>query len=167
MTLKWRWSGLILACVLFATSGCGAGYRERAEALFKQPAPYPSFIDLVYPRPGSVVSPGDDDPLISGDSPTAIALRVHILPLSLLRPGDNTCGWGNVRISLDERHISGDPDHLVDLAPIGGPGDSRGCYADTVTWELPMAPGIHVADVVVWTSTGEEFTYSWAFEVVP
>jgi len=43
----------------------------------------------------------------------------------------------------------------------------RGVGSDTVCWEADMRPGIHVADVVIWTSTGEEFTYSWAFEVVP
>jgi hypothetical protein len=44
----------------------------------------------------------------------------------------------------------------------GGSVESSICVQEAVS-----EPGLHGADFKVWTSTGEEATYSWAFKVVP
>lgn len=76
-------------------------------------------------------------------------------------------GFHNARISLDGRQITVAPTHFGDDVLVYGPGDSEGSFSDNLCWSIDVQPGIHIADLKVWTSTHEEFSYSWAFEVVP
>ncbi len=176
MTLKGRWSGLVLVCVLFAASGCGAGYRERAEALLHNPSEVPSFIEMVAPEPLSTVRLsynsgwGRTDVPLHPDQPAwqhmVGLVCAEILVRPLLRPGDSLLVYQNVSLSLDEEQLAV-YSHMPLESQVEAAGGGSGPWSDTVCWEADVRPGIHVADLTVWTSTGEEFTYSWAFRVEP
>ena len=158
--------------VLLFLAGCAAPAAPpptpmptRAEGLFENPEHRPDFLVSVYPYPGSVVNLGDSEGWQEWHSEPGWVCA-HILEQPLLRPGDNWTHLDNVSLSIDEQLINDEPvNHEVEATEVYGPGGSVGAYSDYICWESQLEPGIHLAEIKVWTSTDETFVYRWAFKL--
>ena len=176
---------LLTAFTLLTASGCGNPGGERAEVLFGKPMIRPFFIAAVWPAPGATVrrsspegwgwpsqyiimeiSPQGEVP-VEGTAPDVGIICAEINIGGLLRPGDD---WdyfeGPIEIGLDGQRLS-DPSHDTTLELISTANGGRGPSSDKLCWETSARLGVHVVDLTVGTSTGEECTYSWAFRVTP
>lgn len=111
----------------------------------------------------------------------------------LLRPGDFIDQWENAALSVDGRPIRAEPwygpsedrfalydettviateewdfddDGTIDEIGLEYEILAEGPTESSVCWPVKLRPGRHTATVRVWTSTGEEYMYSWTFEMV-
>jgi hypothetical protein len=160
---------LVAACTMMI-GGCQAKTRSLFEPLFDNPDRYPEFIDYVQPEPGTVVSLSDPSAWECGVGQDIGAICVEILEEPLLRPNDDLYLFKNIRLTVDGKNINIDPSHEPTDVQIGYLDENEkivatGVYSDLIRWSTGLRPGKHVAEILVWTSTGEEFTYRWAFEV--
>jgi hypothetical protein len=103
---------------------------------------------------------------------------VQVLQEPLLRPGDDwywfqnwemrVDGWLVSRRSRGRYIVSHNVEDTAVYLYEGGDIVAKGAITDTVcVHKVATKPGLHVVDFKVWTSTGEEATYSWAFKIVP
>lgn len=172
---------------LLTLLGCTneVGYSQRAQTLFEYPEPLPTitsyegrsmrWIERVFPDPGATLilsSPEDWSSRAMGVGD--VCALVYEEPL--LRPGDDWRYLENWQIRIDGEMIPVEAgkihQEVVDLEVVirdeeGNPIAS-GAKEDTkCALGATREPGLHLAELTVWTSTGEEFTYSWAFKVEP
>jgi len=155
---------------------------------------FPDYIGRVQPKPGETASLSDPSQWTLSYEGEAGSICTTILEGSLLRPGDDIYYWQNASLSLDGQEITLlrpshqpvdleavlldeskiaateqldlDEDGTIDETSIEYEVIARGIDSDTLCWRVDLEPGMHEATLTVWTSTDEEYTYSWRFEVV-
>jgi hypothetical protein len=184
MNKQWLTPCTVICFCLLTAIGCQPESR-RAQELFEKKQQYPTitthkgtlthFIEDVRPEARSTISLSsrDDWTFLGGDE-GSVCVKIRQEPL--LRPGDDWYRFGNWEVRVDGRLVTEKDftttQEVIDLGVYlydeqgdllaAGAIESIICVHEAVT-----EPGLHVADFKVWTSTGEEATYSWAFEVVP
>jgi hypothetical protein len=86
----------------------------------------------------------------------------------LLRSGDSLTFFENLKLLLDGDEVEQEPRRVSNLVAVFGKDGGSGSESNLICYDLrgEMKTGIRRFDLVVWTSTSEEFTYSWAIEVV-
>jgi hypothetical protein len=180
---RWQFLYVVVFVGLLVTAGCQPESR-RAQELFENKKPYPiigthrgtftHFIDDVRPRASSTISLSSPNDWDLGGDEGSLCILVQQEPL--LRPGDSWRYFENWEVRVDGRLVTEDDftitqgvwDLAVYLYDEQGNVIASGAFASDICVENVVAePGLHVADFKVWTSTGEEATYSWAFKVVP
>ncbi len=171
----------IVACMLsclmiIMLSGCTGQADTPPEniELFESPQPYPDYLTHVIPEPGTTVSLSSSDgwgreSFLDGEDvqpKRKICFTIKMAPL--LRSGDDFTYFENLKLLLDGDEVKQNPTHITNLVAVVGNAGGLGSELDLICYDLrgEMTPGIRRLDLVVWTSTGEEFTYSWAIEVV-
>lgn len=177
-------AGIIGVWAAMMISGCAAGAGGSAnppvaatvQALIDQPDAYPKYLGGVYPKPGISVSLGSaqgwgDDSgyyAVLHGSPIGVVCA-KILEQPLLRPGDRLNEVNNLRLTVDGSEITATPTHSMEAEAVRIQFDdgktASGVYSDTPCWQAGVKAGAHLAEVLVWTSTNERFTYRWAFSV--
>lgn len=153
-------------------SGCGlltdVSVRSQAQKLFDEPQPLPEALLGVQPRAGSMVSLSSNNP---GDLPVEWSARQKLcvefnVPF-LLEPGDHFAAIGNIELSFDGEAVPLSEIQTYIFGEIIGANGGFGPGGDAACWEKTLSRGIHIADIRVWKTSGTEYTYSWAFEVIP
>lgn len=151
---------VLLVIVLSSVVSCSNGdeHERRVQELFERPELYPHVIAEVRPNPADSTRPS---------SPICVRIRVG----SLLEPGDNLAYVENLDIVLDGEDVQNARithetiDVGVTLTNEQGEIVAMGPEEDLVCWYDLLSVGKHVVDFRVWTSSGREYNYSWAFEV--
>lgn len=151
--------------------------------------PYPRFIDEVQPKPGesASLSEREDWDLGTWDPEATGSICVQILESRLLRPGDFIYFWENAELTVDGQQVTTAASHITEdeevtlfdetniVATTFVTEDeidveyeiiAKGVYSDTLCWTTNLQVGVHNAEILVWTSTGEQYTYNWLFEVI-
>lgn len=184
MNKRWQFLYVVVFVGLLVSAGCQPESR-RAQELFENKEPYPiigthrgtftHFIDDVRPKASSTISLSsrDDWTFLGGDE-GSVCVKIRQEPL--LRPGDDWYRFGNWEVRVDGRLVTEKDftitQEVTDLGVYlydeqGGLLAAGAIESIICVHEAVAEPGLHVADFKVWTSTGEEATYSWAFKVVP
>lgn len=165
---------LLLGFVTLLVAGCQSpSYTqqpERFQQLYDSPVQLPDVVSETYPEASSVVSL--DMPVnirAPVESSRAICVSVQIEPL--LEPGDNLERAENVQLTLDTRIVSKQPQHTilpmqVNLLAENGATLATGVANDVLCWNRLLSIGEHLAEFQIWSTSGKEYSYEWAFEVV-
>lgn len=173
--MKYWW--ILLASVLLA--GCASvSIEATAPALIESPANRHNIFSEVQPTEGSEVRlsvPSDwsfspsyptspDDDRIGGDVCADFSVG------GLLEAGDDLHRIDNAELKLDGEvvdhsllgHETLDTEICITHTEPQGCGPQR----DTLCWMNILEPGLHIAEVRVWSTSGiKEYSYTWAFEV--
>lgn len=158
--MKARHRVVLASCSLLASIVIGCeSHAQRAERLFEDPQPYPSYIVEVFPEPSAVDTLNPPD-LVEPTNWLSVCVRFDKRPL--VESSEDLESF-NLQRSL---HLDGQPINR-DGYTLPMAGDYSSFSHQTLCWHVAMEPGLHVADISAQASDGEEFTYSWAFEVVP
>lgn len=160
---------IVISMLALITSGC----RAEAQTLIMNPQEFPNYIDSVQPAPGRTLSLSnpEDRNLVYYPDEEARIICVHILIQPLLRPNDSFYQFENIELTVDGQIVTTEPSHEPVAHEAEGLEDEEGnviaagVESDTICWNKDISPGKHVATIQVWTSTGEEFSYSWAFKI--
>jgi hypothetical protein len=157
------------------TCGCQAiapaeDAQRRADSLFNEPEGYPVFVYQVQPEPGTTMWLSEPFGWMYGSETQTQHICADILHEPLIRPGDSLQFSENVELVFDGNPVSVGPSHMatdieIDLYDENDTLVASGSYSDVVCWNIDLSTGIHVVDLYVRTSTDEEYTYSWAFEI--
>ncbi len=118
---------------------------------------------------------------------TTIGICVKILEYSLLRPGDFIYFWENAGLTVDGQQVTTAASHVTedeqvtlfdetniaattvfseDEIEVEYEIIAQGVYSDTLCWPMSFKAGLHNAELRVWTTTGDQYTYNWLFEVI-
>jgi hypothetical protein len=127
--------------------------------LFVHPEPIPDWASTE-PQAGSII-----------DAQAMEEVCITLLQEPLLRPGDFWQFFENISLTLNGERINTTPSHAtldaaVGLVDEGGNVIAEASYADMICWEVELEAGFHIAEALVWTSTGEEFPIRWAFQII-
>jgi len=137
--------------------------KTQAETLFANPKPLPNYIGGIGPGPGDHIALSDKGSI------DGICMELLIEPL--LRRGDDYMElFKNFRLLLDWQPLVLRDTERVEVPPVHLFDENHniiasGAYAQDHCWDAPLSLGKHVTELTIWLSTGEVFTYMWAFEV--
>jgi|GEM_PF-6158720 len=157
-----RLAFILTLCALL--TACSAVMHTTAEPLEQTQAvvininPLPDVVNT-NPEPGATISASE-----------AESICVNILVQTFLRPGDYWDHFDNIKANIDGEPLPAKPSHetldsLVGITDENGNDLAIGPYADAVCWETQLEPGVYIIEALLWTSTGEEYTIKWSFEV--
>ena len=153
---------ITILSIIFIFIGCSSG--EKGDSGITS---LPNFIESVEPSPGAVVSLSKSDNWSQFQPNQTNVVCVDVKSHTLLRDGDNIDIFNNARLTINSSETRLDPEFLFSegfrILEDGrsGPDHTHFC------WKLDFQPGKQQLAIFVWTTTEEEFSYSWEFEVVP